>query len=347
MFASNYDLTLMEVNTRIKTFRLHFIEGCLRNNKQDFTKEMILQGLNDAIIQEFENDKQIAERTFNEDWKYIKDALDDNGLYLKKWKKGKKVYYRYSDVEFSINDALLSRKEIGRLVDAVKLLQQIKGIDLNNELTDILQKLDAQIKYHSAKESDAIGFQQTQTAIGYHFVDDLYEAIIEKNVLEISYQPFNQPIETKTIHPYHLRQYNNRWFLFGYDESRNAVSTLALDRFAKKPKAINKSFQSSEGLFDATTYFTNIIGVTKFENCPVEEIKLLFASKRAPYILTKPIHETQQYTVLEDGSLHVKLELSINNELKQMVLSFGADVKVISPESMKEFIREQAGVMLR
>ena len=336
----------MEVNTKLKTFRLHFIEGCLRNDKQDFTKEMMLQSLNEAIVQEFEADKQIAERTFNEDWKYIKDALEDNGLYLRKWKKGKQVYYRYSDIEFSINDALLSRKEVGRLVDAVKLLQQIKGIDLNNELTEILQKLDAQIKYHSDKEADAIGFQQTQTAIGYNFVDDLYEAIIEKNVLEISYQPFNQTVETKVIHPYHLRQYNNRWFLFGYDESRNAVSTLALDRFVKKPKAVNKLYQSSEGLFDAANYFTNIIGVTKFDNCPVEEITLLFPSKRAPYILTKPIHETQQHTVLEDGSLQVTLLLSINNELKQLVLSFGADVKVIAPEPLKDFIREQAKGMI-
>ena len=347
MFAHNYELSLMEVNTKLKTFRLHFIEGCLRNDKQDFTKEMMLQSLNEVIVQEFESDKQIAERTFNDDWKYIKDALEDNGLYLRKWKKGKQVYYRYSDIEFSINDALLSRKEVGRLVDAVKLLQQIKGIDLNNELTDILQKLDAQIKYHSNKEADAISFQQTQTAVGYHFVDDLYEAIIEKNVLEISYQPFNQPLEIKIIHPYHLRQYNNRWFLFGYDESRNAVSTLALDRFVKKPKAINKLYHSSEGLFDAATYFTNIIGVTKFDNFPVEEIKLLFPSKRAPYILTKPIHETQQHELLDDGSLLVTLQLSINNELKQLVLSFGADVKVIAPESLKEFISEQAHEMLK
>ena len=336
----------MEVNTKLKAFRIHFIEGCLRNNKLDYTKEMILQDLNEAISKEFNTDKQIASRTFNDDWKYIKDALEDNGFALNSWKKGKQVYYRYSDVDFSFNDASLTKKEIGKLVDAVKLLQQIKGVDQNEELTEIVQKLDSQIKYHRNKEASAISFQQTQAAEGYQYVDDLYEAIIEQNVVDITYQPFNQEAETKTIHPYHLRQYNNRWFLFGYDEVRKAISTLALDRFTKKPKAVNKLYHKSEGIFDANTYFKNIIGVTRFEDAPVEEIKLLFTSKRAPYIITKPIHETQKPNPLQDGSLEVTLQLSINNELKQLILSFGADVKVVAPESLKIFVKEQAEILL-
>lgn len=336
----------MEVHTKLRTFRLHFIEGCLRNNKLDYSKEMILQDLNEAISKEFETDKQIASRTFNDDWKYIKDALEDYGVSLNSWKKGKQVYYRYSDIDFSINNASLTKKEIGKLVDAVKLLQQIKGVDLNEELTEIVQKLDSQIKYHRNKEASAISFQQTQAADGYQHVDDLYEAIIEQNVLEITYQPFNQEAETKTIHPYHLRQYNNRWFLFGYDEVRNAITTLALDRFTKKPKAVNKPYHSSEGLFDANTYFKNIIGVTRFEDAPVEEIKLVFTSKRAPYIVTKPLHETQLRTHLSDGSIEVTLQLSINNELKQLLLGFGADVKVIAPESLKTFVKAQAEKLL-
>ncbi len=337
----------MELHTKLRVFRINFIEGCLRNNKLDYTKEMILQDLNESISKEFDNDKQIASRTFNDDWKYIKDALEDNGVSLDNWKKGKQVYYRYSDVDFSINDASLTKKEIGKLVDAVKLLQQIKGVDLNEELTEIVQKLDSQIKYHRNKEISAISFQQTQAAEGFQFVDDLYEAIVEQNVLEITYQPFNQGAETKTIHPYHLRQYNNRWFLFGYDEFRKTISTLALDRFIKKPKAIHKAYQSAEGLFDAASHFKNIIGVTRFEDAPVEEIKLVFAIKRAPYIITKPIHETQKPNLLQDGSLEVTLQLSINNELKQLILSFGADVKVIAPESLKIFVREQTEMVLR
>ena len=79
----------------------------------------------------------------------------------------------------------------------------------------------------------------------------------------------------------------------------------------------------------------------------MEEIKLVFTGKRAPYIITKPIHETQQHILLQDGSLQVTLQLSINNELKQLILSFGADVKVITPESLKAFIKEQSEMVLR
>jgi len=107
--------------------------------------------------------------------------------------------------------------------------------------------------------------------------------------------------------------------------------SLRVDRVVRtKPKAVNKPYHSSEGLFDANTYFKNIIGVTRFEDAPKEEIKLVFTSKRAPYISTKPLHETQLHTHLSDGSIEVTLQLSINNELKQLLLGFGADVKVIS-----------------
>ena len=49
---------------------------------------------------------------------------------------------RYSDTEFPIFNQGLSKHEIKKLTDAIKLLQQVKGIDLNNELLDILYKLD-------------------------------------------------------------------------------------------------------------------------------------------------------------------------------------------------------------
>lgn len=47
------------------------------------------------------------------------------------------------------------------------------------------------------------------------------------------------------------------------------------------------------------SYYQNIIGVTLYKDKPVEEIELLFEKKRAQYVITKPIHESQ--CVLEEG----------------------------------------------
>ena len=336
----------MDVNTKYKTFRLHFIESCLRHTLKNYTKPAILQELNVALNEAYDN-KTIGDRTFEDDWKLIKTTLEDNGLSLIKWKEGKQWFYRYSDTEFTINDTALSKKEIKRLSDAIRLLQQIKGIDISHELTDILQKLDVQVKYHTHKSLAAIGFQQTDAASGYHYVDDLYDAIIEKTVVALEYQPYGKEAITKIVSPYHIRQYNNRWFLFGWDDALQMLANLPLDRMVKAPKPTNKLYQESEGNFDATTYFEHIIGVTRFTDRNIENIVLWVSQQRAPYLITKPLHPTQVHKQLGDGNYEVTLQLRINNELTQLLLGFGSALQVIAPASLRAFMQEEVGKMVK
>jgi len=336
----------MDVNTRHKTFRLHFIDECLRQ-VSFVTKANVLERLNAALTEAFDETKTIGNRTFEEDWKWIKTNLEDNGHTLKGRKEGKQWKYRYSDIEFTIDDATLSKKEIKRLHDAVNLLQQIKGIDVSHELTDILQKMGNRIKSQNPKAAAAIGFQQTEAASGYQYVDDLYDAIIEKTVVAITYQPYGKEAITKNISPYHLRQYNNRWFLFGWDDDLKRVTNLPLDRILKAPKGTHEVYKDAAGIFDAATYFEPIIGVTRFANRPVETIVLQVSQQRAPYLITKPLHATQQHELLASGNYQLTLQLSINNELTQLLLGFGSALQVIAPESLRLFMKEEAEKMLK
>lgn len=46
----------------------------------------------------------------------------------------------------------------------------------------------------------------------------LYETIIQKKVLQIEYKPYNKECQTKIIHPHMLKEFNGRWYLFGYEK---------------------------------------------------------------------------------------------------------------------------------
>jgi predicted DNA-binding transcriptional regulator YafY len=218
------------------------------------------------------------------------------------------------------------------------LLQQIKGIDKDNDLLLILTKLDTQIKYHTSRQEDVISIQNSEPATGYHFIDDIYEAIQGKTALKILYKPYQKNEFESVIHPYHLRQYNNRWFLFGWEEERQYVANLALDRMLKI-RPISKSYKSPEGIFSANDYFRNMIGVTRSLIDTPQKIKLVFNKERAPYVITKPIHQSQQVTKLKNGKVRIELQLIINKELEQLILSFGSDVSIYAPESLKNKIR--------
>jgi predicted DNA-binding transcriptional regulator YafY len=74
-------------------------------------------------------------------------------------------------------------------------------------------------------------FENNQDMKGIEHIGTLYDAIIYKKVLKITYlQSFKDKVKLE-IHPYYLKQYNNRWFLFGYNPDRNKYDwNLPLDR---------------------------------------------------------------------------------------------------------------------
>jgi predicted DNA-binding transcriptional regulator YafY len=321
--------------------RRKIIEDCLRNPYRRFTKKKILQELNDKLINDHDQ-KPVSTRTFEDDWKFIKEALECDGLELLTMREGTEFYYKYSDPEFSIFDNL-KKTEIRKLADAIKLLEQIKGIGLDDELMDILQKLDTQLKYYRNKHKNVISFQQNVASNGHEHIRGLYDAITEESAVEFLYRPYEKTAERKIVHPYYLKQYNNRWYLFGCKDGWNSVSCFALDRIQPVIKKVAVPFLPSDGIFNPCEYFKNIIGVTIYPAAPLEEIILQFSSYRAPYVLTKPLHESQQLLqTLKDGSIKISLHLIRNLELEDLILGFGKDVTVLQPKPFAEEIKEKA-----
>ena len=94
--------------------------------------------------------------------------------------------------------------------------------------------------------------------------------------------------------------------------------------------------ENSETDFDS--YFDNVIGVT-IPDAPLETIKLRFTPSRLQYVLTKPLHKSQVCT--DPASGIIILKLIPNNETDALILSFGADVEVLEPESYRNRIREK------
>jgi hypothetical protein len=153
---------------------------------------------------------------------------------------------------------------------------------------------------------------------------------------EVEYQDFKSPLPyTIAFHPYYLKQYNNRWFIFGYNElTKNEYWNMALDRI----KTVEEGkTEYNEIEIDWEDYFYDIIGVTKKIEDEMQTVKLWFSPSQAPYVITKPIHPTQKCKNTENG-LEVTISVVPNYELEKLILSFGETVKVLSPESFQKKI---------
>lgn len=326
----------MPVNKSAR-IRHEILDACLRNNRRHWTKKSLLDYLNDKLKENYGPEAAISLSQIRND---LNDMQSAYGAPIDTKKDGAKIYYYYEDPGYSIVKLPVEDKDMAILHLSVHLLQQIEGFTIADEIAAVLEKLENKIQFSSDLLKPVIGFENAPFALGSENLVDIYRAIIGKAVLKIKYRHFRaSESQEQIIHPYYLKEYNNRWFLFGWSDQNNRVENMALDRM-ESIKATSGAYRENT-VFDPSTYFADIVGVTYSKGAPVENIELLFSKDRAPYISTKRIHTSQQeIRKYADGKVLIGLSLIINKELIALILAFGNDVEVKSPETLREGIRE-------
>jgi predicted DNA-binding transcriptional regulator YafY len=93
-------------------------------------------------------------------------------------------------------------------------------------------------------------------------------------------------------------------------------------------------------------FFNNIIGVTHEKEAKVEKVVIRTKTEyQHGLLLTKPFHhslkETQPYGEHSDGTYgEVTLTVEPNRELRGRILLYGENLEVVSPQSLREQIKE-------
>src|SRR5690606_32150584 len=98
---------------------------------------------------------------------------------------------------------------------------------------ELFPRIEASFNLVHEDYNSLISYQSNRDYSGQSWVGKLYNQLLRKKVLVIEYKGFNN-LESylRKVHPYHLKQYNDRWFLFGWQVSDNftGITSLPLDR---------------------------------------------------------------------------------------------------------------------
>lgn len=315
--------------------RYKTIDKCLQNRYRSWTLDDLIEACSDALYEFEGRETSISKRSIQLDIQNMRsEKLGYNAPIVVYDKK----YYAYEDEEFSITDIPLTETDINVLTETVAMLKQFKDFSLFNDVSDILQRLEDKIYAEKSNTQPVIHLDKNENLKGLHFLDSLYQAIVKKVVLKITYKSFKSVTENEFhFHPFLLKEYNNRWFLVGKRTAMAPVSNLALDRIV----AIDFDFKIPyiEHDFDAERFYKNVIGVTVNSGTQPRKIELRIDRTNAPYVLTKPLHHTQRLiTSHEDGSITIHLLLCENYELERLILGFGCGIEVIKPEGLRNRI---------
>ena len=159
----------------------------------------------------------------------------------------------------------------------------------------------------------------------------------------VRYKPYFQPEpEELKIHPYYLKQFNSRWFLFAAAEGRDGIINLALDRILGI-RLWRHAYREAEVDFKA--YFDDMIGVSRNSDMPIEQITLRVTNQRYPYVETKPFSEKQRIIKHDEQTHTITFPMRVNRELVAELLSFGADIEVLQPRHLRQQIAESTELM--
>ena len=275
---------------------------------------------NGATLKEFSeyllrHDLEKSERTISRDIEYMRHEF---GLDIICEAGSNKYQFKES------NDF-----EVEAFLNFIQLVQ-MAGISING-------------KQGMKELMDFVQFETNQNLSGITYLKDLLYAIKHKRLITFIHTNFHTEKQNSyTIKPVLLKQYQNRWYIIGVTASEefrtfgcDRISDLVLETTTFKNinnKAIRKNFEQIIGL--------------NYSNGEVQKVELELTALQAKYAATAPFHSSQYVIKETKNKTIIGLHLIPNYELIQKILMLGDQVKVISPESLKNEVKGIIGSMM-
>lgn len=315
--------------------RYKTIDQCLQNRYRKWTLDDLINTVSDTLYEYEGINTGISKRTIQTDIQTMRsDKLGYNAPIVVRDRK----YYTYENPNYSITNIPLTNQDLGHLTEAVEFLKQFQGFSHFKALGGMVQKLEDHIYASKQKKRSVIDFDVNPNLKGLDYLDQIYQAIIRKQVLKVVYKAFgSKPSSEVEFHPYLLKEYNNRWYMLGRKSSHPSIVNYALDRIQSIAILPHKYYMEND-TFDPETYYKDVIGVTVKENMKTEKIIFKVDERNAQYISTKPIHSSQKKLESDESGVTFQLTIKINFEIERLFLGFGKDIEILVPAKLRNSI---------
>ncbi len=311
--------------------RYRVIDSCLTNPMKRYpSMEMIVEKIQDQL------GVSISNSLFSKDIQRMKEIYSAP-IKFDRVHNG----YCYTENDFSIKEFPLTVDEIEALDYSTALLHQLKGTKMFQQFENAINKVIEGYrvsKILGKSEKQILQVEEPIKSEGSQWLEKILKAIVEKSVLQIVYQGFGKEEKTHNFSPYLLKEYRNRWYAVGFSTINEKVIVLALDRI-KKISRSKENFITDES-FSPAKFFKYSFGITQLHDANPERVRLSFLPEQMPYITTQPLHQSQKIIDETTGHVIVEMEVYITTELKMAILSFGKNVEVLQPLSLRKEISD-------
>jgi predicted DNA-binding transcriptional regulator YafY len=282
---------------------------------------------------------------------------------IKRLKKSEATFDEISDYlqresEFQGYEFAVSKRTFQRDVEDIRSMY---GVDIQYNFSrkvyfiaeDVREEensrmLEAFDMYNTLNKSEYfaeyIYFEKRKPQGTEHFYG-LLHAIKNRFVLQLTHHKFwqDEPTQRK-VKPAGLKEFKGRWYLLATDET-NKMKTFGLDRIIDFT-IIKQRFEKIPAK-EINALFDNCFGIINPEDTKPEKIVLSFSSEEGKYIKTYPLHSSQKIISETEDETRVELYLHSTYDLMMELLSYGCELEVIAPASLRNAIRKELAQTLK
>ena len=173
------------------------------------------------------------------------------------------------------------------------------------------------------------------------FLTEVISAMRAGKVISLTYQSFfHQGPSTFNVRPYCVKYFKQRWYMLG--DSDLGLRMYSLDRFVDMEE-LDQSFEIPEK-FDAEAFFNNYFGVIIADK-DVTDVVIRVEESQAKYFRSVPKHHSQKEIEPIGGWPAFTYHIAPTYDFLQELLSHGAYVEVLSPESLRKEMNDTAAAM--
>ena len=281
-------------------------------------------------------DYEVSSRTIHRDIEYMRDMLDAPIEY----NSSRRGYY-YTEPNYRLPSIDIKESDFFAICIAEKALQQYENTPIYDKLSSIFYKLrdllPDTIPVNTSWIDNRYSFiRESYTLIDPEIWETISLALRNQKQLIIKHKKVKTSNALKRIvNPYHIVSFNGEWYLIAYCNYRNSILKFAISRI-KEVSITDSGFKIPDD-FDYNLYMGSNFGIMTEEREYLVKIK--FEAKLAPYICERTWHPTQIIKENRDGSIVFSFLTNSFLEVKQWVLSWGADAKVISPKILADRVK--------
>jgi predicted DNA-binding transcriptional regulator YafY len=174
--------------------------------------------------------------------------------------------------------------------------------------------------------------------------ETLAKATFERKQVQVSHHNrLTGETLMRTLSPQQLVHYRDNWYVDAWCHLRKGVRSFSIDAIASAQ--VLQAAAKDIDLVAMRQYLDGGYGI--FAGPPKDWAELRFAPARASWVQHEVWHAQQQGELHPDGSYTLRVPYADERELIGDILRFGAEVEVISPDGLRQKIREQGQRLAR